>query len=366
LGVLGSFVREVEDAVSGGDEVNRVVALRKVTDLFVERAAALSEGHVDIFDEVLVRLARNLEFRARIEMSERLADIPNAPRGTVKDLAADSAIVVARPILERSSRLTEGELIELALRQSQDHLLAISRRSSLTENVTDLLVERGNDKVVRSIAGNTEARFSSHGFNQLIEKARSDGELQALLRDRRDLPDAMMAALVQIAREHVRGKLHAEMGEGAGSLIDAAVARAASGQEEFGQGVALGDLERAASAIAQRAASGEIGEETIAGWIREGRVEDALAALGHLAQVPLAMVARAYHAPEYDPLLFLVRSLGFGWIVFKLLLTKKTGRQPSYDMMRSAFGSFQQLSVSTAQRVVRFTAARESSAQATA
>jgi hypothetical protein len=29
LGVLGSFVREVEDAVSGGDEVNRVVALRK-------------------------------------------------------------------------------------------------------------------------------------------------------------------------------------------------------------------------------------------------------------------------------------------------------------------------------------------------
>jgi hypothetical protein len=52
--------------------------------------------------------------------------------------------------------------------------------------------------------------------------------------------------------------------------------------------------------------------------------------------------------------------------VFKLLLTKKTGRQPSYDMMRSAFGSFQQLSVSTAQRVVRFTAARESSAQAAA
>jgi hypothetical protein len=246
LGVLGSFVREVEDAVSGGDEVNRVVALRKVTDLFVERADALSEGHVDIFDEVLVRLARNLEFRARIELSERLADIPNAPRGTVKDLAADSAIVVARPILERSSRLTEGELIELALRQSQDHLLAISRRSSLTENVTDILVERGNDKVVRSVAGNTEARFSTHGFNQLIEKARSDGELQALLRDRRDLPEAMMTALVQIAREHVRGKLQAEMGEGAGSLIEAAVARAASGQEEFGQGVALGDLERAA------------------------------------------------------------------------------------------------------------------------
>jgi hypothetical protein len=78
------------------------------------------------------------------------------------------------------------------------------------------------------------------------------------------------------------------------------------------------------------------------------------------------MVARAYHAPEYDPLLFIVRSLGFGWIVFKLFLTKKAGRQPPYDVMRSAFDSFQQLSVSTAQRVVRFTAAREFPPQAAA
>jgi hypothetical protein len=93
-------------------------------------------------------------------------------------------------------------------------------------------------------------------------------------------------------------------------------------------------------------------------------VEDALAALARLADIPLAMVAKAYHAPEYDPLLFIVRSLGFGWIVFKLLLTKKAGRQPPYDVMRSAFDGFQQLPITTAQRVVRFTAARELSSQA--
>jgi hypothetical protein len=217
---------------------------------------------------------------------------------------------------------------------------------------------------VRSVAGNTEARFSSHGFSQLIAKARSDGELQGLLRARRDLPEPTMAALVEIARRHVHGKLQAEMGDKAGPLVEAAVARAASAEEELGQAMALGALERAASVVAGAAAEGEIDEETIAGWIRDGRVEDALAALAHLAHVPLAVVARAYHAPEYDPLLFLVRSLGFGWIVFKLLLTKKAGRQPSYDVMRSAFDSFQQLSVATAQRVMRFTAARESAAQA--
>jgi hypothetical protein len=135
--------------------------------------------------------------------------------------------------------------------------------------------------------------------------------------------------------------------------------RATSVHESLAQGAALADLERAASRIADATPGREIDEETIAAWIRDGRVDDALAALARLAEIPLAMVAKAYHAPEYDPLLFVVRSLGFGWIVFKLFLTRKAGRQPPYDVMRSAFDSFQQLSVSTAQRVVRFTAARE-------
>jgi uncharacterized protein (DUF2336 family) len=225
VSVLASFVREVEDAVSGDDERTRVVALRKVTDLFVAQAPSLAELHVGVFDEVLMRLARNLEFRARIELSERLADLPNAPRGTVRNLAFDHTVAVARPILERSTRLSEGELIEIALKQSQDHLLAISRRWSLTENVTDILVERGNVKVVRSVAGNADARFSMHGFNQLVEKARSDGELQGLLKARADLPDKTMTALVELAGEHVRTKLQAEMGDSAGALVDAAVAR---------------------------------------------------------------------------------------------------------------------------------------------
>jgi hypothetical protein len=163
----------------------------------------------------------------------------------------------------------------------------------------------------------------------------------------------------------VRGKLQAEAGREGGAAVDAAMARAAAGGE-LGHGIALADLERAASALAAQAKGGELDEERIAGWIREGRVEEALAGLAHLAQIPLVMVAKGYHASEYDSLLFIVRSLGFGWIVFKLLLTKKAGRQPPYDVMRSAFDSFQQLSVSTAQRVVRFTAARDFPARAAA
>ena len=58
-------------------------------------------------------------------------------------------------MLEGSPRLSETELIEIAQQKSQAHLLALSRRSSLTERVTDILVERGDETVVRSVASNS-------------------------------------------------------------------------------------------------------------------------------------------------------------------------------------------------------------------
>jgi hypothetical protein len=78
------------------------------------------------------------------------------------------------------------------------------------------------------------------------------------------------------------------------------------------------------------------------------------------------VVVKAFHAAHYDPLLFIVRSLRFSWGTFKLLLAAKAGRQPPPDVMRNAFDSFQQLTVQTAQRVVRFTAVRDRASQPSA
>jgi uncharacterized protein (DUF2336 family) len=57
-------------------------------------------------------------------------------------------------------RLTTPDLIEIALAKSQSHLLAISKRSSLSESLTDTLIERGDGDVISTLAGNAGARFS--------------------------------------------------------------------------------------------------------------------------------------------------------------------------------------------------------------
>jgi uncharacterized protein (DUF2336 family) len=359
-----SFVAEVEEAIASKDSTRRVDTLRRLTSLFVDQEPQLNDGHVEVFDEVILRLSRDLEQKARLELSEKFSDLARAPRKVVRSLAFDMDSAIATPVLERSPRLDEDDLVMIARARGQDHLLAISKRSTLSERVTDVLVHRGDRVVVRSVAGNDGARFSEGGLTQLLDKAREDTTLQSVLRTRQDIPPRQMARLVEIAREHARRTLQAELGEGAAEAVDAAVAGAASAVAQAGgAGLLTENFDKALDAVRQKAESGRLLEDDVVAWLRNGQVDEALAALAHLAGVPMHVVTGAYRSAHYDPLLFILRSVRFGWGTFKAFLTAKAGRPPSQDVLRSAFEAFQQLSVQTAQRVVRFTAAREKAAQ---
>ena len=59
---------------------------------------------------------------------------------------------MASPVLAQAERLDIKTLIECARIKNQEHLLAISRRKKLPEALTEVLVERGDQQVVLSIA----------------------------------------------------------------------------------------------------------------------------------------------------------------------------------------------------------------------
>lgn len=356
-----SLAGEVDEAVSGGDPARRVDVLRRITALFVEQAPCLKDAHVEVFDEVILRLARNLEFRVRVSLADQIAPVENAPTRVVNDLARDDDIRIAKPILERSNRLTEDDLVEIAARKGQGHLLALSRRATLTERVTDILVDRGDQRVVRSVAGNEGARFSQDGFAQLLQKARNDETLQSVMRARADIPPQARKQLVAIARERVREVLASQMGDADNAAIDAAVASAALALEGSADPVLPTHREPSKRRAGDRG-SYKADEATISQWLQEGRTDPALAALAELAKVPEAMVVRAYHSPTYDPLLFITRSLGFGWSTFKIALETKAGRDLPDPVLNAAFKSFQSVSVANAARIVHFTAVRERAA----
>ena len=141
------LMSDLDDLIAGKEIGHRADALRRITDLFVSNSGQLSDDQVTLFDDVMGKLVREIDASARAAFSTRVASIPDTPPQVVRTLALDDDIEVAEPILVNSERLDDATLVEGARTKSQDHLLAISRRNTLSEAVTDVLVDRGNREV---------------------------------------------------------------------------------------------------------------------------------------------------------------------------------------------------------------------------
>jgi uncharacterized protein (DUF2336 family) len=122
-----SSIPELEDVIQHGSPERLHLALRRITTLFLEGASRFNDAHVRVFDAVLGSLVEKADARSRAELSERLAAVANAPLEVVRKLASDADISVAGPVLERSPRLADANLLEIA-KTSEAHRMSISRR----------------------------------------------------------------------------------------------------------------------------------------------------------------------------------------------------------------------------------------------
>src|SRR5207248_3294972 len=111
--------------------------------------------------------------------------------------------------------------------KGQPHLLAISRRQSLSEGVTDVLVVRGSRDVMLIIASNSRARFSDRGFGTLAKRCECDDELAEMVGSRPDIPRQHFLALLAQASQVVRQKLE-EAGGHPPEAVEQSVSEAAA------------------------------------------------------------------------------------------------------------------------------------------
>jgi hypothetical protein len=114
----------------------------------------------------------------------------------------------------------------------------------LSEVVTDVLIERGDTRVVRCVARNSRARISLPGYDRLIVRAREDRILALTVADRRDLPRQCYIKLIENASASVRERLQSAHPEFAGT-IEASLDDLASRLQE--QARALSELHRIAA-----------------------------------------------------------------------------------------------------------------------
>jgi hypothetical protein len=348
-----SLIDELEQALASGTSDQRIHTLARITDLFVIGAETYSDEQIDVFDDVLVKIAARIEAKSLARLSNRLAPMPNAPKRTVKELAFNADISVARPVLIGSERLEESDLVDNARTQSQEHLLAISERQSLSEAITDVLVERGDREVVRSVAGNTGARFSNAGFRRLVTRSTGDDMLATTVGSRRDIPRAHYLKLIERASASVREKLTA-LNPQAALAVKTAVAEATGGIRSETREASVNYAEAKAQ-IEGLYRNRQLNEQAIHQFARERKFEQVVIALSHLCDVEVDVVERAMLDPGAEVALILAKFANLSWTTAKAILLLQTSeRGLSAQDLDQAMSNFSRLQPETARRVLGF------------
>jgi uncharacterized protein (DUF2336 family) len=312
----GSFLRELDDAVSRGTPESRRRALWHTTDLMI--AGSYSEDDIWTFGEVIGRLADEIEVAARARLARRLARFERAPVNILHKLAFDDDIEVAGPVLRDSERLEAYALVANVCLKDQSHLLAISQRKSIDESVTDVLVTRGNQEVVKSVVNNNGARFSDFGFLHMIKRAEGDSIFAEQLGLRKDIPRHVFQQLIAKASDDVRKRLKRERPE-MGEQIQSTVTDVAGAlQSKFGP-VSRGYYV-AKRVVTTQHQQGNLNENSISGYARSHRIEEVTIGLSLLCSLPGDVIERALFDKNREMLLILAKALNFSWATTMSLL----------------------------------------------
>ncbi len=191
-------LEEIVAMHQSGPDANGAELLGRVVDLFLVTAGNQTTQDRKTFGEVMERMAYTTDSLSRSNLAERLATVELAPVDLMRRLARDE-IFIARPILQYSPSLREGDLVSITRVAEQEHLKATAHRKVLTQPVTDIIVKRGGLGVLQVIISNTGAEFSPEGLDYLTRAAETHTDLQQAINLRRKLGPRAIAKLKRLA-----------------------------------------------------------------------------------------------------------------------------------------------------------------------
>jgi len=166
-------------------------------------AGALVRGELNPQEErdaqlVLTALLDDPSPLVRGALAQELSVAHNAPHHIVVALANDQAEVAA-PILNKSPRLTDADLIDCAAIGDCASQIAIATRLRLSAAVAAAIAEVGAREAVVALIGNDGADTPDFSLARIIERFGEDGETREALLHRGDLPIPLRAKLVDAA-----------------------------------------------------------------------------------------------------------------------------------------------------------------------
>ena len=351
-----SLLRQLDESIARGCDESRLRALWHATDVLI--SGQYSEQDIWTFGEIIERLARGIEAVARAELARRLAHSGNAPFNCIRQLARDASIEIAGPILRHSARLDVKTLIAIARSKSQPHLLAISKRETITEPVTDVLVVTGDQDIIASLANNAGARFSDFGFLRMIERSERDSILVETLGNRIDIPRHIFQQLIAKASDDVRRKLQDERPEAAIEVRQ--MVADATGELHSIFGPASKTYFAARKSVSALHRCGSLSERRIFDYAQVHAFPEVTIGLSLLCALPANVIERGLVDPTGEMPIIFAKALDFSWeTTMSLLFLGAPDHKIPAGALDELETKFSRITAETAQGIIRLYRSRK-------
>tara|TARA_X000000950_G_scaffold280822_1_gene376268 strand:+ start:13753 stop:14709 length:957 start_codon:yes stop_codon:yes gene_type:complete len=316
-----------------------------------------------LFDEVVGAVVKDMQASVRAELSEKLAESKSPVNATLRRFAMDDDINVARPILERSTMLSDEDLIEIVTTRTQEHMLAISKRAGVSEKVSGAIVDHGTETVIASLLENHTARIGRDSLEKVADKAQTSTLLQKSFVGREDVPLDLLNELVMVVEKDLRDEIMNRFEGVSEAELNAALARSRRlVRQNFGK-----------QSREQKAAEAHIDKLQKIDTLTVGHLHRFLQAneiphfcesLNRLSGIGYQSALNIYTKRDVDGLAFIMKALDAPLPTFATVAAYVAGKENAVNMVKEYAGIYRDVSADAAARALRFWKVRASSTEA--
>ena len=174
-------------------------------------SGTMTERERKIAAGILALMARDVEVRVRQSVALHVKSCPYLPEDLARTMA-DDIETVALPVIQYTSVLGEPDLIAIVASGSVAKQIAVAKRKTVSEPVSDALVGTGNANVVGTLLANHGAEIAEPSYGKVIDRFANDNRIQELMIERPTLPLATTERLIAWVSIELRERVLARHG----------------------------------------------------------------------------------------------------------------------------------------------------------
>lgn len=330
----------------------RRLLLRELTNHFFG-APDPSPSETALYGAVLAKLSDEMEQAVRVELAARFAPAAHAPHGLMRRLA-DDELEVAEPVLRASSVLTDEDLMQVVRRRGQGHLRAVSGRAVVSEAVSDIIVERGDDDTLGALLRNDGARLSRAASETAVERAKANPALHAAAVERQTLPVDLLNEMYFVVEARLRRQILEQNARMDPDLLEAALA-AGRARVAADDGALPADYAENLAYVGELHAAGQLTPQVLIRFLRSNGRTPFLIALAKLADIDFHTARGIVDRKDLDALSVVCKAADMDRAVYLTYAVAVLGADDNPMGKAAVYGRmYGELTRDAAQRTLRF------------